>query len=88
MTIYGLRGITHDWGRLLTVMSPEGASTALARIAAGPDVEVVAGPGKLTRYIERRQGALAQMVEAHGIVVLEAPDWAAKKAELGEAILR
>ena len=33
-------------------------------------------------------GALARLVEANGIVVLSAQDWAAKKQELGAAIWR
>ena len=88
MTIYGLYGITHDWGRLLTVMSPQGATAALDAIAVDENVKMSAGTGKLTQYHERRDGALARLVESHGIVVLNHRDWAAKKAELGEQIWR
>ena len=31
--------------------------------------------------------ALARLIEAHGIIVLTKPDWDAKKAELGDAVL-
>jgi hypothetical protein len=88
MTIYGLYGITHDWGRLLTVMSAQGATAALGAIVTGEDIAVSAGAGKLTQYHERRDGALARLVETHHIVVLNHRDWAAKKAELGEEIWR
>ncbi len=88
MTIYGLYGITHDWGRLLTVMSPAGATAALGAIAVDQEVAVNAGAGKLTQYHERRDGALARLVETHGIVVLNHHEWAAKKTELGERIWR
>ncbi len=88
MTIYGLHGITHGWGRLLTVMSPEGIAAARAAVVAGEEVAVSAGEGKLTQYYEKRAGALARLVEANGIIVLSAQDWAAKKQELGPAIWR
>lgn len=86
MTIYGLYGITHGWGRLLTVMSPEGAAAALDHVVPGADVEVNAGEGQLTQYYEKRQGALARLVEDHGIIVLAKAAWDEKKQELGERI--
>jgi hypothetical protein len=86
MTVYGLYGFTHGWGRLLTVMSPEGAAAALAEIEAGDGVEVSAGQGRLTQYHEKRRGALARLVARHGIVVLSKAAWDAKKAELGDAV--
>jgi hypothetical protein len=79
MTVYGLYGFTHGWGRLLTVMSPEGAAAALAEIEAGDQ-------GRLTQYHEKRRGALARLVARHGIVVLSKAAWDAKKAELGDAV--
>ncbi len=56
-------------------------------LAAGADVITDAGPGRLTQYLEKRAGALARLIEAHGIIVLTKPDWDAKKAELGDAVL-
>ena len=86
MTIYGLYGFTHGWGRLLTVMSPEGRVAALERIAATDGVEVAAGEGRLTQYHEKRRGGLAEMVTANGIVVLDKATWDARKQELGARI--
>ena len=86
MVIYGLYGFTHGWGRLLTVMSAEGAAAALQRIVPGEHIEVTAGDGKLTQYHEKRQGALASLVERNAIRVLEKADWDAKKQELGNRI--
>ena len=87
MTLYGLLGFTHNGGRTLTVMSPEGAGAALAAIAApGDDVTVQAGAGQLTYYLERRRGGLQRLIAAHQIVVLDKPAWAAKKAELGARV--
>lgn len=86
MIIYGLLGFTHGWARVLTVMSPEGATAAAAYIAAGGDVEVNAGEGRLTQYFEKRAGALDRLVAAHGIVVLSKVEWDARKTELGDAI--
>ncbi len=87
MILYGLLGFTHNGGRTLTVMCPEGASAALAAMAAGgeasDDVLVQAAAGQLTYYQEKRQGALRELIAAHGIVVLDKPAWAVRKAELG-----
>lgn len=86
MTLYGLLGFTHNGGRTLTVMSPEGARAALAAIAAGGDVLAQAGPGRLTYYQEKRRGALRNLIAAHGIQVLDKPAWDAKKTELGPGV--
>ena len=87
MILYGLRGFTHNGGRTLTVMSPDGASAALAAVEAGPGVATQAGPGQLTYYLEKRRGALQELIAAHGIMVLGKSAWAAKKAALGPGIL-
>ena len=87
MIIYGLYGFTHNGAKALTVMSPEGACAALEAIAAGEDVITDAGADRLSHYLEKRRGALARLIEAHGIIVLDKPDWDAKKAELGDAVL-
>ncbi len=94
MTLYGLLGFTHNGGRTLTVMSPEGARAALAVVAAGgaagagagAGVATQAGPGQLTYYLAKRRGALQELIAAHDIVVLDKPAWAAKKAELGPSV--
>ncbi len=86
MNLYGLLGFTHNGGRTLTVMSPEGARAALADVGTGPEVAVQAGPGQLTYYLERRRGALQELIAAHGIVVLDKPAWDAKKSELGPGV--
>ncbi len=95
MIIYGLHGFNHGGAKVLTVMSPQGAPAALRALAAGGDVitsaggDVItsAGAGRLTPYLEKRAGALARLIEAHGIIVLTKPDWDAKKAALGAAVL-
>ncbi len=86
MVIYGLYGFTHGWGRLLTVMSPEGAAAATDGIVTGDDIEVSAGEGKLTQYHEKRQGALARLVEHNAVVVLDKAAWDERKRELGDRI--
>ncbi len=87
MIIYGLHGFNHGGAKVLTVMSPQGAPAALRALAGGGDVITNAGPGRLTQFLEKRAGALAHLIAAHGIVVLTKPDWDAKKAELGDAVL-
>ena len=87
MTIYGLLGYTHGWGKLITVMSPAGDAAVRAAIAAPEDdLMVVTGEGQLTQYHARREGALQRLISAHGIIALDKPAWDAKKAELGTVI--
>ena len=87
MTIYGLLGYTHGWGKLVTVMSPQGDSAARAAITApSDDLMVVVGEDQLTQYHAKRRGALERLIAAHGIVMLDKPAWDAKKAELDEAV--
>ena len=86
MIIYGLYGVTHGWGRLLTVMGPAGTAAITDHITAGDDVMVSSGAGKLTQYFEKREGALVRLVENHRIIVLSRPKWDAKKTELGDGI--
>ena len=86
LELYGLYGFTHGWGTVLTVMSPAGTSAALRAVPGNPDVIVQAGEGQLTRYRERREGALARLVEEYGISVLSKPEWDARKAALAEKI--
>ncbi len=87
MIIYGLHGFNHGGAKVLTVMSPQGAPAALRALAACGDVITDFGAGRLTQYLEKRAGALARLIAAHGIIVLSKPDWDAKKAELGDAVL-
>ena len=86
--VYGLKGFTHGWARILTVMSAEGASVLASRIEAGAEAEVAAAGGRLTQYIERRKGGLDRLIAENGIVLLSKAEWDAKKAELGPGILR
>ena len=86
MIVYGLYGITHGWGRLLTVMGPAGTAAITDHITTGDDITVSSGEGKLTQYFEKREGALARLVEKHRIIVLSKPEWDAKKRELGDEI--
>jgi len=88
VTIYGLRGVTHGAGRVLTLMSPEGASAVTSHVSAGDDVIADTGAGQLPRYREKRAGALDRLIEAYGVQVLSKADWDRKKEALGEAIWR
>ena len=83
MTIYGLYGITHGWGRLLTLMSPEGTSAVLGHVEPGDDIIVEPRDGGPPQFHAQRSGALERLVERFGVIVLERDEWEAKKAELG-----
>ncbi len=67
-------------------MCPAGSTAAAEYIDAGEDVERFTGKGRLVQYMEKREGALARLVEANGIIVLDKPEWDAKKRELGDRI--
>ena len=86
MKIYGLLGITHGTARVLTVMSPEGARAALAHMPRSDDLIVTAGDGRLTRYQEKRDGALRRLIDAYGVEVLSKPEWDRHKQALGDDI--
>ena len=84
--LFGFFGFTHGWARMLTVMSPAGAAAALRTVPGNGDLIVQSGEGQLTRYREKREGALDRLIEQHGIAVLSRSEWNARKAELGETI--
>ena len=86
MKIYGLRGVTHGAGRVLTVMGAAGTAAVLDSIIADDDVITHAGAGRLTQYQEKRAGALDRLIRKHEIIVLSKEDWDRKKMELGDAI--
>jgi len=88
MKIYGLHGITHASARVLTVMSPEGAHAALAYMTRTPDLIVNAGDGRLTQYLEKREGAIRWLIEEYGIEVLTKTEWDRRKQALADDILK
>lgn len=86
MKIYGLYGITHGAARVLTVMSPQGVSAALAHMARTDDLIVNAGDHRLTQYLEKREGALERLVDSYAIEVLAKTEWDRRKQALGDDI--
>ncbi|MEM7172957.1 MAG: hypothetical protein AAF530_22540 [Pseudomonadota bacterium] len=87
LELYGIITFTHGWAKVLTVMSPRGATAVRAHIEPGPDLFILNREGQLTQYQEKRKGAILALAQFYGIKILERPDWAEKKAELGEKIL-
>jgi hypothetical protein len=86
MKIYGLHGVTHGTARVLTVMSPEGARAALAHMPQTDDLIVNAGDGRLTHYLEKRDGALKRLIDTYNIEVLSKPEWDRHKQSLTDNI--
>lgn len=86
MKIYGLFGITHGAAHVLTVMSPQGAHAALEHMTHTDDLIVNAGDGRLTQYLEKRDGALQRLIETYDIEVLSKAQWDRRKRALAEAI--
>ncbi len=85
MPIYGFRSQSHGWQHVLTVMSGSGAAR-MAGLAPVPGIEVQAGDGQLTRFLEKRDGAIDNLISMHGIVELDREDWDAIKLSLGDSI--
>ena len=88
MKIYGLLGITHGAARVLTVMSPEGARAALQHVTRTDDLIVNAGDGRLTQYLEKRNGALQRLIDVYAIEVLSKAQWDRRKQTLADDIWR
>jgi hypothetical protein len=84
--MYGLYGFSHGAARVLTVMSPAGTAVVLRTLPGNADVTVHSGEGLLTRYYEKRLGALERLVKKHGIKILTKAEWDARKAMFGECI--
>ena len=84
MQLFGFLTITHFSQRVMTVMCSDGVQASLAAIDPGADVIVDAGPGRLPRFLEKREGALQQIAQTYDIQMLDRVAWEAKKAELGE----
>lgn len=87
MELYGLRGITHGWGRLINVMSPDGAQAVLAHIQTGEAFMVIATPGAPVQFHQAKGGSIDGLIEGYGIIELDLVAWERKKAELGPAAL-
>ena len=87
MILYGLFSRTHHgWSKVLTVMGPEGPAAIASHIDPGPGIAASTEAGRLPQYHEKREGALAALIDRYGIVVLGKAEWDAKKAELGDAV--
>ena len=86
MKIYGLLGITHGTARVLTVMSPEGVRAARDHMTKTDDLIVNADDGRLTHYLEKRDGALQRLIDDYGGEVLAKPEWDKRKRALGDDI--
>ena len=86
MKIYGLHGVTHASARVLTVMSPEGASAALAHMTRTADLIVNAGDERLTQYLEKRDGAIRRLIDDYGVEVLTKAKWDRCKQALADDI--
>jgi len=84
--LFGLFGFTHGWAKILTVMSPQGATATINAIGDRAGVVSQTAEGKLPRFHEQREGALDRLIEEHGVVILTRNEWDARKEELGETI--
>jgi hypothetical protein len=82
MKIYGLFGITHGAAHVLTVMSPDGARAALDHMTRTDDLIVNAGEGRLTQYLEKRNGALQRLIDTYDVEVLSKAQWDRHKQAL------
>ncbi len=86
MKIYGLLGITHGTARVLTVMSAQGARAARQHMTKTDDLIVNAGDGRLTQYLEKRNGALQRLIDGYDVEVLSKTEWDHRKQMFGNDI--
>jgi hypothetical protein len=84
--LWGLMVFSHGWSRILTVMSRQGASATLATVKEIDGVTLNAREGQLPQFRERRDGALQELIDKYGIVILDKAEWDRRKSELGETI--
>lgn len=69
-------------------MSPDGARAALEHMACTDDLIITAGDGRLTHYLEKRNGALLRLVDTYGIEVLAKAEWDRRKQALSDDIYK
>jgi hypothetical protein len=86
MKIYGLFGVTHGAAHVLTVMSPDGARAALDHMTRTEDLIVNSGEGRLTQYLEKRDGALQRLIDTYDVEVLTKTQWDRRKRTLSDRI--
>jgi hypothetical protein len=55
-------------------------------MAQTDDLIVTAGDGRLTQYLEKRDGALQRLIDTYAIEVLSKPQWDQQKHTLGNTI--
>lgn len=86
--LFGIYVFTHGWQRILTVMSPTGATAVRKAIAGSDGVELNWETGRLVQLREKRAGALDRVVLANNIRILSKADWDASKVRFGDGIYR
>jgi len=86
MKIYGLFGVTHGAAHVLTVMSPDGVRAALDHMTRTEDLIVNSGEGRLTQYLEKRDGALQRLIDTYDVEVLTKTQWDRHKQALSDDI--
>jgi hypothetical protein len=87
MELYGHLGWSHGGARVITLMSPDGASAVIDRLSGETGTTLLfAGPAQLPHYHVQQDGTLERLIDAHGIIILDFVAWTAKKVELGAVI--
>lgn len=77
---------SHGWGRILTVMSPQGTSAIIESVQPGDGIRLVCREGALPQFHEIGADALERLVQDYEITVLNRDEWQRRKEELGPAI--
>jgi hypothetical protein len=75
MTIYGMRGFTHGWGRTLSLTADTDATSLAARIDCGEDARVEVTDNGIVRLTEARAGGLDRIIQRHDIQVVSRESW-------------
>jgi hypothetical protein len=77
---------SHGWARILTVMSPKGASAVVDMVESGDGIRMMYRVGGLPQFHEIHAGSLERLIALYGIRLVDKPEWDALKREFGETI--
>ena len=85
MQLYGLYVMQHHGSnRVLVVMSSEGVDAARELMSKTDGLEIRAGKGRLTQYVEQVEGAMAILIDSYDIKILNRDAWQRTKDSLGD----
>ena len=86
--LFGLYGITHGGGRVLTLLAAQGASRLRLQVKYHEDDARLETASGLVRFVEREAGGLTRLVTANNVTIVAKPQWDVLKRQFGPAAYR